>query len=574
VVLTANLAGGDATVTGTYAATGFANVTGSAVVALPKLGQLNLLSQGQDILGVRYSGYQETSIVVFQAVDSANVNYPPGLSVNFTHQSLARSYIGASEGNCTVANPSICHASGVTDVDGKVAVLLTSGTAAGVVSVAANATAGGLSATGNTSNIAIVGAKASGAHITMDCFLGKSADNIKTVPAFSNSDCKSSYYTPSAAPIAATCKVALADRFNNVLGVSTLTQFFSEAGTAGPVAYTPSYNPKAEPSAQVDLGIAESYVRPDGKLPVDVAPFGGEFALAYVDGCNNGTHNPRDGLVTVISIATGEEGFVDLNGNGVYDPGEPYIDMGEPYIDANDNGTWDPGEFFVDLNSNGTYDGPNGKWDSDTTIWAETRLLFTGDLEGVNDGFTTAQFYTGVLPTLTAALPFSVESSVPGPATSQTYSVIFGDGNFNPLKGAGSYAIGNTEGHASAVYSLYPVYSAGPPLPGSTGISFTQQYCTKPNLTDITISETCANVCPSNENATNSPCYVVTNVGACSAGISPRSGCTGIRHGSIGSAIVTGGATTGADVVQATRTLGTSVLRAQIPGNVVPTVVP
>jgi hypothetical protein len=47
-------------------------------------------------------------------------------------------------------------------------------------------------------------------------------------------------------------------------------------------------------------------------------------------------------------MANGEESLVDLNGNGVYDPGEPFIDMGEPCVDVNENGQWDPGEPFFD----------------------------------------------------------------------------------------------------------------------------------------------------------------------------------------------------------------------------------
>jgi hypothetical protein len=564
VVFTANATGGSATVTGTFAATAALNVTGQAIIALPQLGQVNLLSQQHDILGVRFSGFQETSILTFQLFDTANQPYPPGLKVDFTHQSLGRSFIGINEATCTVAIPSICSASGATDAQGRVTVLLTSGRTAGVVQVAAGASAGGLSAGGTASNIAIVGAKASGAHITMDCYFGPPADNVKNIPAFSQSDCSYSQYVTTI-----TCRTALADRFNNVLGVSTLAQFFSEAGTAGPPGYTPQYNPTKPPTDQTTLGLAESYVRSDGKLPFDVPPFDGEFRLAYSDGCNNGTHNPRDGLVTVISIANGEEGFVDLNGNGMYDPGEPYIDMGEPYIDRNDNGKWDSGEFFVDLNRNGIYDGPNGIWDSDTVIWAETRLLFTGLPDhhpNVATGLLAgSQFYTsGLPPEPTTALPFSVKSSAPGPGTSQTYQVVLGDLNFNPLVPDAAYSILTQSGRASARYSFVPR------TPRGIAMSFTQQYCTKPNLEEITSAETCANVCPSNGSTTNSPCYVVTNVGACSPGVSPRSGCNGFDYGSVGSVVISGGATTGPDSVQVTATIGGTSTSIYLDGVVVP----
>jgi hypothetical protein len=555
VVFTANDAGGDATITGTFLPGGSVTVTGTTAIALPQLGQVNLLSQQHDILGVRFSGFQETSILTFEVFDTNNLPYPPGLRVDFVHESLARSYIGSNETVCSATFPSICRTSGVTSSQGRVTILLTSGTGAGVVSVDAGAAAGGLSTRGTASNIAIVGAKASGAHIVMNCGFV----NVGVV-----SDCKSSYTASKV-----DCSVALADRFNNVVGVSTLVQYFSEGGTAGPPGYTPQYDPKKDPTGQADLGIATSYVRTDGQLPVDVPPFAGEFSLQYADGCGERIHNPRDGLVTVISMANGEEGFVDLNGNGVYDPGEPYIDMGEPYIDANDNGRWDLGEFFVDYNRNGSYDGPNGTWDINTVIWVETRMLFSGPAVSVFDPATSliagSQFYTaGNLPEPNTALPFSVKAATPGPGTSQFYSVAFSDGNFNPLNPDTVYTIGTRGSVAAARYSVTPISRS--PL----GLSFSQQYCTKPNWEQITSGETCANICPSNGSTTNSPCYVVTNVGACSAGVSPRAGCTDFGYASIGTAVITGGANAGPDVVQATATTLGTISTVQVTGVVVP----
>ncbi|MBI3810808.1 MAG: Ig-like domain-containing protein [Nitrospirae bacterium] len=120
--------------------------------------------------------------------------------------------------------------------------------------------------------------------------------------------------------------------------------------------------------------------------------------------------NPRDGWVTVLAVTQGEEAFTDLNGNGVYDVGEPFIDtngepfldandngvydppetfldlnqngiydMGEPFVDSNGNGVYDPGDpFFIDVNHNGVWDGPNGVWDSSTLIWEKIKLVFSG----------------------------------------------------------------------------------------------------------------------------------------------------------------------------------------------------
>ena len=121
-------------------------------------------------------------------------------------------------------------------------------------------------------------------------------------------------------------------------------------------------------------------------MPIDVAPATGEpHWSTTTDLCsppvNNvpqtRTHNPRDGLVTFIAATQGEEGFTDLNGNGQWDQGEPFFDLGEPYADSNDNNEWDPGEPYIDVNGNGQYDGPNGKWDSNTTIWTVGHVMYT-----------------------------------------------------------------------------------------------------------------------------------------------------------------------------------------------------
>jgi hypothetical protein len=88
-------------------------------------------------------------------------------------------------------------------------------------------------------------------------------------------------------------------------------------------------------------------------------------------------NNPRDNLVSMIAITSGEEAYDDLNNNGVHDATEPYVDLTEPFVDNNDNGTWDPGERYVDGNANGQWDGKNGQFDPVTLIWVQERILWT-----------------------------------------------------------------------------------------------------------------------------------------------------------------------------------------------------
>jgi hypothetical protein len=51
---------------------------------------------------------------------------------------------------------------------------------------------------------------------------------------------------------------------------------------------------------------------------------------------------PADGRFTVTVYALGEESFLDLNGNNVYDPGEPFQDLGDVFKDRSFDGVFNP----------------------------------------------------------------------------------------------------------------------------------------------------------------------------------------------------------------------------------------
>ncbi len=95
------------------------------------------------------------------------------------------------------------------------------------------------------------------------------------------------------------------------------------------------------------------------------------------------TNNPRDNLVAMIAVTSGEEGYTDSNNNGTFDQGtdlfDPeFDDTTEPFVDSNDNGTCDPDERFIDTNGDGQWTGKDGVWNANTLIWAQERLLWTG----------------------------------------------------------------------------------------------------------------------------------------------------------------------------------------------------
>lgn len=86
--------------------------------------------------------------------------------------------------------------------------------------------------------------------------------------------------------------------------------------------------------------------------------------------------------ITILLAARGAEPFTDLNSNGRYDAGEPFVDLDvEAFLDANFNGVLEPelDEYLVwDPNRNGAFDpGGNGRYDTDTIIVARALILPT-----------------------------------------------------------------------------------------------------------------------------------------------------------------------------------------------------
>jgi len=89
---------------------------------------------------------------------------------------------------------------------------------------------------------------------------------------------------------------------------------------------------------------------------------------------------PADLPITVVAAVRGQEPFTDLNSNGRYDLGEPFVDLpNEVFMDANNNGIYEPGnnEYLIyDANDNGAYDpGSNGVYDDDTVIFRTSQMI-------------------------------------------------------------------------------------------------------------------------------------------------------------------------------------------------------
>jgi hypothetical protein len=507
---------GVATVTASLAAV--PQITATATVTVPRLGSFQLSSNPGSVqhavMGARESGWNELGWVQVQVLDDVGEPYPDGLPVRFEHRPLGGSTLGApltgDVGAC-VAPACVGYqgltasGDGIPDSAGHARAYLYSGTVAGTLAVSASTTADGVTRSIVLPTVAVVGAKASGTNFSIVC-------SPRNVPALAETDCAISLVD---APFR--CEALLKDRFSNLLGTATQVIFASEAAAVGPVVTTPALDPTKAPPA--DLGVAlQTFSTLGAGLPFDVAPASGpplEPSVAHgLDGCGVRTHNPRDGVVTVVAIADGEEAFFDANGNGVYDAtptAEPFVDQGEPFVDQDDSGAWGAGEWFLDLDGDGSYDLPNGAWDANAKIWTQTVVVYTGtpatmisgaDLLGTrwatDASFTDACTATAVPPL------FTVNAAQAGPppvaATSAPHWVVGSDMNLNRLASATTYAVTVESGTVTVDYQGLPGYA------DSLGMFYRYWPCA---------GGACASQCRS----TTSPCLMTPSIDSYSCGI-------------------------------------------------------
>ncbi len=381
------------------------SAAGSDVAPVP--GEIEFVSARPRNLGVAGSGYQETSRVCFRGTTRDGHPLPAEVRMEFA---LAPPLGGVT---VQVVSP--------TDVTGMACTTLHSGSVAVAVAVRARVSLDGHEAVGQSPPILIVGVIPSARGLVMRC-------DRWSVPALAALDGDG---LPADDEVP--CRLLLKDRFDNPVGLSTRVGFRTEAGQIdGTASSVPAAEGPADGGGRRQTGLVEATLHTFGPLPRDVPPFEDEPRVGEPPLLSN----PRDGLVTIMAFVPGEEEFTDANGNGVYDVGEPFVDLPEPFVDGDDDGVRGAAEPFLDFdlpgNEPGRHDGPNGRWDGRTIIWTETRQVWTGapDLEA------SSPVFSGCEP------PEGVDCGVPDPV----YALHLGrpcglaariaDGNLNCVSGA------------------------------------------------------------------------------------------------------------------------------------------
>jgi hypothetical protein len=311
--------GGTDLVTAT-AAVGSQNLTATTTltVATAAVGSIEFVSAEPDTIALRGAsgpGRPETSTVVFKVKDSTG-----GVRAN----TPVRFDLVSTLGGDATFEPETA----TSDVNGNVQTIVRSGTVATTVAIKATVT-GSTSIFTQSSNLAISTGLTDGNSIS----LSVACNNVEA-------------WSVDGESVAVT--VRMADRFNNPAADGTPANFRTEGGKIG--------------ASCVSRTIAGSAGAP------------GESGVCTVNWVSQ-SPRPADGRSSLLVSTTGEESFVDSNGNGVYDNGDSgFTDRGEPFLDEGDadndtvdqsdveDGIRQPNEPFVDFNGNSLYDAADGKF--------------------------------------------------------------------------------------------------------------------------------------------------------------------------------------------------------------------
>ncbi|MDB6046974.1 MAG: Ig-like, group 1 [Gammaproteobacteria bacterium] len=283
--------------------------SGTVTVAAAAIGSVQFVSATPSSIGLKGTGLGETSTVVFKVVDSTG-GPRPGVSVAFTL-------------NTTVGGTSLSPATATSAADGTVQTVVSAGTQHTSVRVTATIAQPALSTQSSVLTVTTGLPASQGFSIAVGAPSYASAG-----PACPNVE------AAGTDGVTVPVTVRLSDRYNNPAPDGTAVAFNTDGGHIVGACATPSSPGAADGTCTVLWTSAN----PRPQLSSDNPPL-----LAK-------------NRAVILATAIGEESFTDTNGNGYWDPGEPFVNASEPYRDDNENGQFDSGEYFLDFNQNGKWD--------------------------------------------------------------------------------------------------------------------------------------------------------------------------------------------------------------------------
>lgn len=261
----------------------------------PSASSIGFVSANPEVIYLRGSGFVEESIVTFIVKDQAGASLE-GKSVQLEPTTLTGG-LTLDEGTVAVRKPS--------DSNGQVSVRIRSGTVPTPVRVKATL----LDDVGNLTNISTVSSNLSiavGLPSQLNFSLSQTAQNIEGY----NIDGTTNAYT-----------IIASDRLANPVPAGTTVNFVAEGG-------------QIESSRQTTI---------NNGLGSATAQF------------QSASPRPRNGRVTILAYALGEESFLDADGDNVYDGNESYQDLGDIFLSRRYDAKYEAGrDQYISLSLGGT----------------------------------------------------------------------------------------------------------------------------------------------------------------------------------------------------------------------------
>lgn len=388
--------GADVITASTTAGSANLTATGTVTVAASATGSIQFVSATPTTIGLKGTGQPSTSTVVFKVLDSTGAP-KQGVAVSFALDS-------------SVGGLSLTPTSATSAADGTVQTVVSSGTVHTAVKVTASISADGLSTQSSVLTVT-TGIPASNSFSIAVGSAKYGTGGSTNPPACPNVE---AYGTDG---VVVPVTVRLSDRYSNPVLDGTAVTFYTNGGqivgsctTAGGacVANWTSSNPRPQTNSDSPPLIA-------------------------------------NGRATILATAIGEESFDDVNGDGFWESGESFQDLGEPYDDANENGQYDSGEYFLDYNHNSSWDRPSGSFvgitctGTDASATCTTKTLAIGVSHLLI--MSTAQ---SILSCVNCGSGITVAAGGSAPITFNIQ-----DGNGNPVAAGTSVSVTATSGAGS-----------------------------------------------------------------------------------------------------------------------------
>ncbi len=276
------------------------SATATITIASSTVGSIQFVSTQYATIGLKGTGLNETSNVVFKVLDSTGAP-KSGVSVSFA--------LSTSIGGITYSPATATSAS-----DGTVTTVVSSGTVHTTVIVTASIASPALSTQSNALAISTGLPTSRAFSIATTGCPNVEAYNIDGIVV----------------PIV----VRLSDRYQNPVPDGTAVAFTANGGQIGDSCVT------AGGTGSCTVNWTSSNPRPStsSQPPVSL----------------------RNGFTTILATAIGEESFTDISGTGYYNTSDPFSNLGEPYRDDNDDGSYDNDEYFLDFDKSGAWTPPDG----------------------------------------------------------------------------------------------------------------------------------------------------------------------------------------------------------------------